>query len=69
MIRLSSLMFILVGPFMAGIFVLIATAAPQLGLNNLGSMGWIVLAGFVVAIPMSFILAKMLPADLMGSRS
>lgn len=68
MIRLAALMFILVGPFTAGIFVLIATAAPQLGLYSMGSMGWLAGAGFLVAMPLSYFLAKLLPPDLMGAK-
>ncbi len=62
-------MFVVVGPFMAGVFVLVATAAPQLGLNNMGSMLWVVVAGFVVALPLSYVLAKMLPQDLVGNKN
>ena len=64
MLRLSAILFILVGPVMAGIFVLVATAVPQLGLYSLDAMGWLAGAGFLVAIPLSILLAKMLPPDL-----
>ncbi len=69
MFKLGMLLFILVGPVMAGIFVLVATAAPQLGLNSLSAIGWLALAGFVVGLPLSLVLAKMLPPDLMGVKS
>ncbi len=69
MIRLSLLLFILVGPVMAGIFVLVATAVPQLGLYSMSAMGWVAGGGFVVGLPLSLLLAKMLPPDLMGTKS
>ena len=53
MAKLSLLVFVIVAPTVAGILVVIALAAPNLGFDGLSTLWMVVVVGAVVSIPLS----------------
>lgn len=65
MLKFASLIYILVGPTLAGIAVAVVLAMPfvggtQYGTTDLGMIGYAALIGAVLAIPASIVIGKMI---------
>ncbi|MCI4665998.1 MAG: CTP synthetase [Neomegalonema sp.] len=60
MIRLALILYLLIAPTLAGILVLVALAAPQLGLDNMKGVGILGIGGLVAGLPLSFIAAHII---------
>ncbi|MCW9034297.1 MAG: hypothetical protein OQJ97_08755 [Rhodospirillales bacterium] len=57
----SIVVFVFVSVTVAGIFLTLALSMPELGFADLSTVGWTVGAGFIVAAPISYLIAgKML---------
>ena len=66
-LMMTLIVFLMVSVTVAGAFVAVALGAPQLGLIDLEKFGWVAGAGFVLALPISYVIAgrllKDFPAD------
>lgn len=60
MLKLAAIIYLLVGPTLAGTAVLVALAAPELGLAGMKGVTTAGLGGLIAGIPVSFIVAGML---------
>lgn len=59
---LFGVMFVLVGPLLAGVLVTVGLVAPNLGMDDMMGIAALAIAGFVLALPISYVMAKRLSA-------
>ena len=62
MAPVATLIWIILGTTLAGIGLTIVLATPQLAAESMKYIPWAALAGFVVAMPLSLLLARKLAA-------
>lgn len=54
---ITAMVFIMVSVVIAGGLLTLALTMPQLGLDQLHSIGWVVACGFGLSIPASYVIA------------
>ncbi len=64
MLKIAALLWIIIAPTTAGILVLISLTAPQLGLASIQTLGYVAVAGFLLAIPIAYGVAAMVTRRL-----
>ena len=57
MFKIAAIIWIILGASLAGIGLMIVVATPSLATHDMKLIPWAALAGFVVAMPMSWVLA------------
>ena len=57
MFKIAAIIWIVLGASLAGIGLMIVVATPALASHDMKLIPWAALAGFVVAMPMSWVLA------------
>jgi hypothetical protein len=57
MFKIAAIIWIILGASLAGIGLMIVVATPALASHDMKLIPWAALAGFVVAMPMSWVLA------------
>jgi hypothetical protein len=57
MFKIAALLWIVLGASLAGIGLMIVVATPSLAAQDMKLIPWAALAGFVVAMPISWVLA------------
>jgi len=57
MFKIAAILWIILGASLAGIGLMIVVATPALASHDMKLIPWAALAGFVVAMPMSWVLA------------
>lgn len=62
MVALFGVMFVLAGPLLAGVLITVGLVAPSLGMDDLRGITQLAIAGFVLALPVSFFMARKLSA-------
>lgn len=62
MLVLIGVMFVLIGPLLAGVLITVGLVAPSLGMDDLQGITQLAIAGFVLAAPLAFVMARMLSA-------
>jgi hypothetical protein len=62
MTAVAILIWIVLGSTLAGVGLTIVVATPALAVASMKLIPWAVLAGFVIAVPLSFLLAQQLRA-------
>ena len=67
MFKVAVLVWILIGVVGAGIALTVVLAVPSLSANAMKLLPIVSLAGFVVTIPISFVIAKMILAQTKGA--
>jgi hypothetical protein len=67
MFKVAVLVWILIGVVGAGIALTVVLAVPSLSVNAMKLLPIVALAGFVVTIPISFVIAKMILAQTKGA--
>jgi len=63
----AAVLWIILGATLAGIGLAIVVATPQLAAQSMKYIPWAALAGFVLAIPLSLLLASKLKGRLPGA--
>ena len=63
MLKLAAVMWIILGAVIAGSFVVVIVAVPSLANEAMRYIPMAAVAGYVVAIPLAFVLAKKLAAN------
>jgi hypothetical protein len=63
----AALIWIVLGATLAGVGLTIVVATPQLAAQSMKYMPWATLAGFVLAIPISVVLASKLKGRIPGA--
>ena len=58
MAAVATLIWIVLGATLAGVGLTVVVATPALATESMRYIPWAVLAGFVVAMPLSFLLAR-----------
>jgi hypothetical protein len=58
MFAIATLIWIILGATLAGVGLTIVVATPALAAESMKYIPWAALAGFVLAVPLSFLLAK-----------
>ena len=66
MFKVAVLVWILIGVVGAGIALTVVLAVPSLSVNAMKLLPWVTGAGFIVTIPISFVIAKMILAQTKG---
>ena len=69
---LGLLIFVIAGPLIAGIAVLVLISAPELGYHGFDvaqNFGWVAGIAFLVALPISFIFSGVLARGMRNSRT
>ena len=67
MFKIAVLVWILIGVVGAGIALTVVLAVPSLSANAMKLLPIVSIAGFVVTIPISFVIAKMILAQTKGA--
>mgnify|MGYP001765163981 FL=1 len=67
MLKVAILVWILIGVVGAGAALLVVLAVPSLSVNAMKLLPIVSIAGFVVTIPISFVIAKMILAQTKGA--
>ena len=67
MFKVAVLVWILIGVVGAGVAALVVLAVPSLSVNAMKLLPIVALGGFVVTIPISFVIAKMILAQTKGA--
>ncbi len=67
MFKVAVLVWILIGVVGAGIALTVVLAVPSLSANAMKLLPIVSIAGFVVTIPISFVIAKMILAQTKGA--
>jgi hypothetical protein len=63
----AAVIWIILGATLAGVGLTVVVATPQLAAQSMKYIPWAALAGFVVAIPLSVVLASRLKGRLPGA--
>jgi hypothetical protein len=58
MFKIAAILWIILGASLAGIGLMIVVATPSLAAQDMKLIPWAALAGFVVAMPISWVLAS-----------
>lgn len=58
--------FAMASVIVAGVLITIAVSLPDLGLLNLENLWWFVVPGFVIAIPISYVIAGRILKEIRG---
>ncbi len=66
MAKLATLIWIMLGITMAGIFGTVILATPSLSAEAAETLPWAALAGFILAIPVSVVIAKRILSETSG---
>lgn len=67
MLKVAILVWILIGVVGAGIALTVVLAVPSLSANAMKLLPIVSIAGFIVTIPISFVIAKMILAQTKGA--
>ena len=67
MFKVALLVWILIGVVGAGVALTVVLAVPSLSANAMKLLPIVSIAGFVVTIPISFVIAKMILAQTKGA--
>lgn len=67
MFKIAVLVWILIGVVGAGVALTVVLAVPSLSANAMKLLPIVAIAGFVVTIPISFVIAKMILAQTKGA--
>lgn len=63
---LTLIVFVMASVVVAGSLVVLALSVPDLGLGELSTFGWVALAGFALALPVSYVIGGMIDTRLKG---
>jgi hypothetical protein len=58
MVRLAGLIWMIVGTAFAGIAIMVVVATPSLAIHDVKYIPYAAVAGFIVAIPVAFMIAR-----------
>ena len=67
MFKVALLVWILIGVVGAGAALLVVLAVPSLSVNAMKLLPYVTAAGFIVTIPISFVIAKLILAQTKGA--
>lgn len=63
-LALTLIIFIMASVTIAGGLLTLALSAPSLGLDKMDTFGWVALAGFAAALPISYIVSGLIQSKV-----